>query len=153
MPSENPLIWEFGSQSGTWFALCFFAVLFGVLGWSVSREIRRRAPGATRSAYGIGVVLSLGPMLLLYASSLGGFYVAEVEGPVLRLRYLLPAARLEIPLTDIAAVESIPWYRGRWRLEVAVSGKRYESATSRRHAVSESAEGLKRVLAAASRGR
>jgi hypothetical protein len=92
-------------------------------------------------------------MLLLYASSLGGFYVAEVEGPVLRLRYLLPAARLEIPLTDIAAVESIPWYRGRWRLEVAVSGKRYESATSRRHAVSESAEGLKRVLAAASRGR
>jgi hypothetical protein len=93
-------------------------------------------------------------MLLLYASSLGGFYVAEVEGPVLRLRYLLPAARLEIPLTDIAAVESIPWYRGRWRLEVvAMSGKRYESATSRRHAVSESAEGLKRVLAAASRGR
>jgi hypothetical protein len=142
------MTWEFGSRSGSWFALCLFAALFGVLGWGVSREIRRRSRTTPRLAHSLGFLLFLGPMWLVYASSLGGFYEAEVDGTVLRLRYLLPAVRSEIPLTEVRAIEPVPWYRGRWRLQVvATSERRYESATWQRTTISESAVQLRQALA------
>jgi hypothetical protein len=102
----------------------------------------------TGVARGLGLLLSLGPTVLVYASSLSGFYDAEVDGPVLRLRYLLPVIQSEIPLGEVSAIEPIPWYRGRWRLRVvAKSGERYESATWHRAAVSDSAVQLRQLRA------
>jgi hypothetical protein len=146
IPPIATMTWEFGSRSGSWLALCLFAALFGVLGWGVSRELRQRA-GATGVARGVGLLLFLGPVVLVYASSLSGFYEAEVDGTMLRLRYLLPC-HTEIPLVEVSAVEPIPWYRGRWRLQVvARSGQRHESATWHRTAVFASAARLQQLVA------
>ena len=142
------LTFEFGSRSGSWFALGLFAALFGALGWGVTREIRLRSiTTSQRLARLIGFVLFVGPLFLVYASSLSGFYEAEIEGEVFRMRYLLPMVASEIPLADVASVEPIPWYRGRWRLEVVTSsGSRYESATWHREPVSESSVQIKQAL-------
>src|SRR5260221_11341511 len=96
-----PLILEFGSRSGSWFALCLFTMIFAILGWGIAREVRRRSDGARlMSGRVLGLALFLGPVGLIYASSPGGFYEAEVDGPTLPLPELLPAAPLETPLSD-----------------------------------------------------
>jgi len=142
------LTFEFGSRSGSWFALVLFAVLFAILGWGVAREFRRRAAMAPLLARTFGAALFAGPLLLVYASSLGGFYDAELDGPALRMLFLLPATATETPLTDVTSAEPQPWYRGRWRLViVASSGARYESATWHREQVLESAARIKRAIA------
>jgi hypothetical protein len=138
--ASGPLILEFGSRSGSWFALCLFGTLLGVLGWGVAREIRVRSDrGGGIIARGLGLALFLVPLSLIYVSSLNGFYEAEVEGAVLRLRYLIPAVSSEIPLAEITDVRRTAWQRGKWRLVVDTdSGSTYESATSDREPVAES---------------
>jgi len=140
---------EFGSRSGSWFAAIFFAIVLGTLGWSVTREIRRRSgAAATGVARAAGFALALGPFGLIWLTSLNGFYTAELDTQTMRLRYLIPLAQTDVPLTDIAAVEARPWYRGRWRLHVVTTtGRRFESATWDRKAVTESMARLKRHLA------
>jgi hypothetical protein len=39
------MVLEFGSRSGSWFALCLFIAMFGGLGWGIAREFRRRSQG------------------------------------------------------------------------------------------------------------
>jgi len=146
---------EFGSRSGSWFAAVFFAIVFATLGWSVTREIRPRA-GATATGFAkaAGFALALGPFGLVWLTSLNGFYTAELDAHVLRLRSLIPLARTSIQLTDIAAVEARPWYRGRWRLHVVTTtGRRFVSATSDRNSVTESTSRLKRHLVNTPRGK
>jgi hypothetical protein len=137
----------FGSRAGSWFALCLFAALFGSLAFAVSRELHRRPrpvrPVATTC---VGVLLFLVPVLLIYATSLGGFYEADVDDRVLRLHYLLGATS-EVPLSEVKAVRTVPSYRGRWRLEItSASAKRYKSATWHQRPVAESARLLRSAL-------
>ncbi|MGH9241348.1 MAG: hypothetical protein ACRD3G_25150 [Vicinamibacterales bacterium] len=141
---------EFGNRSGSWTALALFVVMFGLLGWSVTGAIRQRSRATSRTAArAIGTLLFVGPLLLLWTSSLGGFYVAETDGRILRLHSLLPGIRTEILLKEIALMQARPSHRGRWRLHlVSASGRRYESATWHRDAVEQSTARLKRVHAA-----
>ena len=141
---------EFGSRSGSVFALCLFAVIFGALGWSIAREIRLR-----RRQRWLGIIVGLsffaGPITATYASSLSGFYEAVGVGPSLRLHYLLPGIVSEIPLASISDVRAVPWYRLRWRLIVTTSsGVTYESATWGRASVMESMVRLNEYRVAAS---
>ena len=138
----------FGNRAASWIALGLFAVLFGGLGWAVTREILRRS-GTVHSSLArfLGLALFAAPVFLLYVSSLNGFYEAEVEGRVLRMRYLLPGLVSELPLLEVASARPVPWYRGRWRLEiVGTSGKRYISATANRESVTESSIRIQRAL-------
>ena len=142
---------EFGSRSGTYVALGVCALLFGILGWAVSREIQQGsggAPGHRRLARQTGFLLFVGPLLLTYASSFGGFYDIEVDNRVVRLGYAVPMLTTELPVADIVAVQPIPWYRGRWRLQlVTSSGRVYESANWHHVAIVDSAMRLKQVFA------
>jgi hypothetical protein len=137
---------EFGSRSGSWTALVLFVLLFGVLGWSVARAIRRRSR-AGGVAHAVGPFLFIAPLLLVWTSSLGGFYTAETDGRILRLHSLLPGVRAEIMLKDIAVIEARPAHRGRWRMHVvSTTEKRYESATWHRDRVERSRAQLERWL-------
>lgn len=139
---------EFGSRSGSWAAVVLFTVLFAVLRWVAMREIARRSPASGAGiARAVGLSLFVGPLALVWASSLGGFYMAEADTNVLRLHYLFPGTRTELPLTEIAAVEARPWYRGRWRLHVvSTGGDRYVSATWHRDSIEQSTERLKELF-------
>src|SRR5262245_66665548 len=83
----NSLVLHFGSRSGSWFALGLFVAMFGTLGWSVAREIRLRSKTSSRIAGALGLALLVGPVAMVYASSLSGVYEAEVGGGTLRLHY------------------------------------------------------------------
>jgi hypothetical protein len=134
-----------GSRSGSWFELALFAVMFGSLGWMVSRELHRRSPRTGRwFARLAGLLLFVGPVALVYASSVNGFYEATLTGPVLRLEYLFPGSRADVLLAEIDSVEAAPWFRGRYRLLItARSGQRYESATWHREETAEAAARLR----------
>jgi hypothetical protein len=146
--SAELLTLEFGSRSGSWLAFCYFAAVFGLLGWALTREIRRRSSETRpRLARAIGLLFFIGPLSLICASSLGGFYEADVDRNMVRLHFLVPGVGAEVPATEIAAVRTTPAYRGQWRLQIeTASGSRYESATSHRDVVSESAARLKQAL-------
>ena len=143
-----PTIIEFGSRSGSWFALCLFGAMFGGLGWGIAREIRRRSAGRHRRLGAvIGLAFFVAPVSGIYASSLSGFYEAEIAGESLRLRYLPPGVVSDVPLSSISEVKAVPWYQLRSRLVVNTSsGHRYESATWRRASVAQSVSRLNRVL-------
>ena len=148
MSTAAGLTLEFGSRSGSWTALALFVMMFGVLAWSVARAIRQRSRRrSSRAANVVGMSLFIGLLLLLWMSSLDGFYTAQTAGQVLRLHSLLPGVRTEIPLNEIALIEARPAHRGRWRLHVvSAAGKRYESATWHRNDVEQSSAQLKRWL-------
>ena len=143
----DPAILEFGSRAGSWFALGLFAAVFGILGLVLNRQVQRRSPALSRwVARWFGLVLFLGPLSLIYATSLGGFYEAEVAGRLLRLHYLFGTTS-EVPFDRILEIKAAPWYRGRWRLQVLdSSGSRYESATWNRESVAHSTAVLRRAL-------
>jgi len=139
-----PLLLEFGSRSGSLFALGFFAAVFAFLGLAAAREIRQRSrSGRGRLAAAVGLLLFVAPLSLVYVSSLSGFYEAEIDGKALRLRYLTPGVSDEIALTEIASVATIPWYRGRSILRITdTAGRRYESATGPREAIATAGDRL-----------
>ena len=90
----NSVVLHFGSRSGSWFALGLFAAMFGTLGWGVAREIRLRSKSDSGLARVLGLALLVAPVVMIYASSLSGFYEAQVDGPTLRLHYLFPGVSL-----------------------------------------------------------
>lgn len=147
MSEADPMMLEFGSRTGSWFALCLFVAVFGTLGLGVNREIQRRSRTiSTWVARGLGFLLFLAPVSLIYVSSIGGFYEAQVDRHLLRLRYLLGSTS-EVPLAQISDVRAVPWYRGRWRLQVLESsGRRYESATWDRESVATSTAQLRNAV-------
>ena len=151
MEGSSPVIlFEFGSRSGSYFALALFGTIFAVLGWGIAREIRRHFPRRPRWRAAIaGVLLFACPVSLIYATSLNGFYEAEVREDQLLLRYLLLGQVDTMPLADISKVEEAYAFKGRWRLHISRSnGERYESATWGHAAVSKALAELRARVAA-----
>jgi hypothetical protein len=146
--SGGDLMLLFGSPSGSYFALSLFGILFAFLGWGCAREIRQRYPQLGRWKAAVpGLLLFLGPVALIYWSSLDGFYEAAVEGDELQLHYLLPGFEDAMPLSEVSRVEAEPAFKTRWRLHITRStGERYESAPWNRQAVRESQERLRARL-------
>lgn len=141
------VVLHFGSRSGSWFALGLFAAMFGTLGWGVAREIRLRSRADSGMARALGLALLVGPVVMVYASSLSGFYEAQIDGNILRLHYLFPGVVSEMALADVVMARPIPAIRGRQRLQIVDrAGRQYESATWHRDSVAQSAARLKELL-------
>jgi hypothetical protein len=138
-----PVVFMFGSRSGSVFALVLFGSLFAALGWSIARAIVQKG-GSPRMARLAGGLLFLVPLAFVYMSSLSGFYEAEIGDGRVVLRYLHPWSA-SYALNERAAIDTRPAFRSRWRLHINVLGRAYESATSSRIAVDRAAA----VLAAA----
>jgi hypothetical protein len=139
-----PVVLEFGSRSGSWFALGVFTLMFGVLGFAVAREVRLRTHG-TRAALGrlLGLSLFVIPVSLIYVSMVGGFYEAEIAGNTIRLRYFVPNVVTELPAAIVSA-RLVPAYRDRVRLVIAVPNGSYESTPWPRALVVDSLTRLRR---------
>ncbi|HEU4394822.1 MAG TPA: hypothetical protein VFS92_04590 [Planctomycetota bacterium] len=132
---QPEFVLQFGSRSGSLAALGFFAALFGLLGWGIVRECRRRgvAPGAARTA---AAALFAVLIAAVYLSSLGGFYELRSHGSSLETRSLISVFPDRLSFGDLARVEGEPAFRGRWRLVlVDAAGGRRESATADRETV------------------
>jgi hypothetical protein len=143
----NAVVLQFGSRSGSWFALGLFAAMFGTLGWGVAREIRLRSSRDSGIARVLGLAVVVGPVVMVYASSLSGFYEAQIDGTMLRLHYLFPRVVTEIAIADVVIVRPVPAIRGRQRLQIVDrSGRQYESATWHPAAIAQSAAELKNLL-------
>lgn len=141
------MVLEFGSRSGSWFALGLFSAMFGTLGWGLAREVRWRSKTDSGVTRVLGLAMFIGPVALVYTSSLSGFYEAQVDGEILRLRYLFPRVVAEMPLAEVATLRAIPAIKGRQRLEITLrTGRRYESATWYRDAIAQSAARLRALL-------
>ena len=152
--STAAIMLEFGSRGGSYFALALFSSLFGLLGWAIARQLRRGSPELpARAAHIVGGLLFAGPVVLIYASSLGGFYEAEVRKEALVLYYLYPA-KVELPLSEISEVWAEPAFKRRWRMYVAhSSGAQYESATWDRESVQLAAKQLRALAPPAASAR
>ena len=143
------MVLEFGSRSGSVFALALFGTVFVIIGVGVAIEARRRAVSLT-AAYGLGLFLFAGPIALIYGTSLNGFYEAAIaDDGLVHLHYLLGYVD-HVPLSSITSVEPRPWYKGRWRLHITdASGATYESATWHRVEVRDAATRLNAAVARA----
>jgi hypothetical protein len=140
---------EFGDRLGSMVALTFFVGLFCVLGFVTWWEVRRRAPRSSILAAVLGTVLFAGPVILIYASSLGGFYRAEFRGDSLVLGYLYPGA-VEMSVAEVQEIRVAPAFRGRWRLQIVRSGgAEYQSATWHRDVVDDAAQRLRLAVRSA----
>lgn len=75
--------------------------------------------------------------MLVYYSSLDGFYEAELSPTHLELRYLPPFSRERLAFSEISErAEARPAYRGSWRVHlILASGGELESATSNRDSI------------------
>ena len=144
-----PMVLEFGSRSGSWFSLVFFALVFAVVGWALSRALVRRARDQQKTlARLLGLAIFLGPVTSVYVSMLSGFYRAEVKGSTVSLHYLLPRVTTEIPIAQ-AAARIAPAYKNRARLIISAGGREFESAPWPRDSVKDSLARLNTALASA----
>ena len=135
----------FGSLSGSWLTLGFFAAMFAGLGWVIARAIRQRT-GERAAARVCGGLVFLVPVTLLWMTTVNGFYSVETMPDRLRLTYL-SGLTTELVFSDVALVNEQPWYKGRWRLVIIDgAGRRYESATSDRTVVDRAVHGLNAAL-------
>jgi hypothetical protein len=123
----TPDVLEFGSRSGSWFALIFFSLMFGALGWALMREITVRTQGR-RAQLGrtIGALVFAALMTLVYASMVSGYYELEFHGASIRLHYLVPGLIAEPPLAHSSA-KVVPTYKGRARLVLSTDYGVFES--------------------------
>lgn len=138
----DTILLTFGSRSGSLFALILFGAMFALLGWAVARTLRRPV-----HALVAGLPVFLFPLILLYVSSLDGFYEARVRDGEVSLSFLLWPSATRIPLQEISEVRAFHAFKVSWRLEIHTKdGRRFESATSNRVAVRESEEILRRQL-------
>jgi hypothetical protein len=127
-----------GSRSGSLFALLIFAAIFSVLGFLVARRLRRalqgHAPRLVAPALA-GWLMFLTPVVLLYLSSLDGFYDMYTMNDGVRLAYFAPAITSDVRWADVRRIEAVPQYRGTWRLRIVTDTGTFESAAARRDIV------------------
>lgn len=138
---------QFGSVSGSYVGLAFFAAVFGLVGFAATRAWRRADdPQGRRGGAAAPIAifsLYVGLLALVYATTLNGFYTAEIQQGALRLGYLPPWPATTIPLHSVVGASRAPAFKNRWRLRVeTASGEIYESATSDRDVVTAAAEWL-----------
>ena len=139
---EDQLL-EIGSRSGATVALFFFAALFLVLGWAVSKALRRH--GISPMMAGVaGFVLFILPMSMIYSSSLSGFYDIERPWSWVTLKHLVPMVTEALPRSAVLRVEARPAFRGQWRVHVTTVAEveRY-SALARRDSAIRAARVMK----------
>lgn len=142
----DPTLVQVGNRPGAYFALALFCAVFAFLAIAVWREIRRSYPRQGRMALILGCLVFFSPTTMLYASSLSGFYEAEVRDGRLVLHYLHPLTR-EIDLPQIVGIRTAPAFKGQWVLYVSDRGDmEYVSATSRRDALLAATEQLRLLL-------
>lgn len=140
------MILEFGSRTGSLIALSIFGLAFCALGWTMGRNFRK-----PMHSISIAIVVFIFPMVLIYKSSLGGFYEAELQDDRVYLHFLLSPFTRSLPLDGIREIDAIPAFKGRWRMEIRMlDGRQYESATWNRQAVRESALRMRERLLPAS---
>ena len=143
---EEPSLVQVGNRPGAYFALALFCAVFAFFAIGVWREIRRSYPRQSRMALILGCLVFASPTALLYASSLSGFYEAEIRDGRLVLHYLHPMGT-EVELAHIAGVRAAPAFKEQWVLHV--TGTRdveYISATSRRDALLAAEKRLRLLL-------
>ena len=134
----NGDVLEFGSRSGSWFALILFSSMFGAIGLSIAREVRVRTQGRrTDLGRTIGTLLFIVPVALIYASAMSGFYELEFHSKTLRLHYLIPGVVAETPLPHSSAMVT-PTYKGRARLVLSTDYGVFQSTPWYLARVSES---------------
>lgn len=137
-----PSALEFGSRSGSWFALVFFSGIFGLLAWGIASEIRRRSSGPHPAfAPTLGALFFIVPVAMVYWSMLSGFYEVEFHGASMRLHYLFPGVVVEAPIAHSRSTTQ-PAYRDRIRLVVRTDYGVYESTPWRRDEVMASLDRL-----------
>ncbi|HNY67030.1 MAG TPA: hypothetical protein PKM41_16505 [Deltaproteobacteria bacterium] len=142
-PSPDLMI-VVGSRSGALFALLFFGSLFGMLGWTLVREALRRgvSPAGARL---LGVLSSVLPVLLIWFTSLSGFYGLTVSRDRVTLSYLAPFLTKTLPSSQVRQAEALTAFKLRWRVHlVLASGEEHESALTDR----ETAELAARLIRA-----
>lgn len=137
---------HFGSRDGSAMALVYFTVIFGIVGAAAARQMSRsempRALGRI-----VALLLWVGPVGAIYASSISGFYDLTIDDSSIRLEYLPPGSQESIAFDRIASITATPSYRGRDRLVITdVAGGRFESATAPRPAVAAAAVRLRQAL-------
>lgn len=136
----DAILLMFGSRSGSLFALVLFGSMFALLAWAVARTTRRPL-----QAFIAGLLFSLSLLVLLYASSLDGFYEARVRDGEVSLSFLLWPYVTRIPLEEISEIRAVPAFKVSWRLEIHTrDGRRFKSATENRVDVRESEKVLRR---------
>ena len=121
------------SRGGALVALAFFALIFGSLGFLVSRRLARDGGGVIARL--TGLALFAGPMALLYVTSLAGFYDISLGPDTWQLRPLVPAFGVSVPAASIRRVDKVPAYRGTWQLRIVAADRVHLSASARRDAV------------------
>ena len=144
------LVLHVGSRGGGYAALLFFSVIFATLGGVVAWEYRKQRPGGPGPAVLAGVAVFLGPLMLVYYSSLNGFYEAQLSPTHLELRYLPPFSRERVAWSEISRAEARPAYRGSWRVHlILASGGELESASSNRDSIESATRRLQAQISIA----
>ena len=88
--------------------------------------------------------------MLVYYSSLNGFYEAQLSPTHLELRYLPPFSRERVAWSEISRAEVRPAYRGSWRVHlILASGGELESATSNRDSIESATRRLQAQISIA----
>jgi hypothetical protein len=90
----------------------------------------------------------VGPLALIYVSSIGGFYEVRGYATHVETRALLPVLPSKIAWSDLTRADAQPAFKGRWRLVlVTLADDREASATADRHVVEAAAAAVRHRLA------
>jgi hypothetical protein len=144
------LVLHVGSRGGGYAALLFFSVIFATLGGVAAWEYHKQRLGGRGPAVLAGLAVFLGPLMLVYYSSLNGFYEAQLSPTHLELRYLPPFSRERVAWSEISRAEVRPAYRGSWRVHlILASGGELESATSNRDSIESATRRLQAQISIA----
>ena len=125
---NDPATFHFGSVAGSTLSLgVFFAICVaaGIIVYLIltrpslrRREVRRLGVVPRPVAVGIGASVFLVFFLLVYFTSINGFYTMHVESDGLHVVYVLPSRAYDLPQEHIEGVSRTPGTRTSWRLKV-----------------------------------
>jgi hypothetical protein len=87
------------------------------------------------------------PMLLVYSSSLSGFYELRMSRTEAALTYLVPVPTELIGKSVVQHAEARPAFRGQWRVHVALaSGEERQSALCDRESAASIARQIQALI-------